>query len=553
MPLLQTDLIPPLDVLRRYPRHNNTIVDVLRSRASVQPNKEMLLFQGQSFTYAQVQAHVQRAASVLHAQGVRSGDRVGVMSLNHPTSVFMLLALASIGAIYVPVNPDYGVAEAQYVLSHAQVCGVVAAPSALATVKKAIETIQPAPWLLLNDASSADEARGLQNLPALMAQAAPYIADAAGATNDVSPESTCLFIYTSGTTGFPKGVMHAQKSLVIAGEGFVARMYLQPADRILCVLPMFHINAIFYSLSGTLAAGATLILEPRFSASTFWKTVKETGATEVNTIAAASAILMRRPRSEYVPGHALQKIYGAPFDNEVFRVFNNEFEVPVLIEGYGMSEIPGALNNPFMGPRKVLCMGPPSQHPDPAVKLADVKVVDDDGNELPNGQTGELTVRTPIVMQAYYRDEAQTKAAFRDGWFLTGDLAWKDDDGYFWFVARKKDIIRKRGENISGAELDRVIGNHPAVLEAAAIPVPSDLGEDDILVAVILQDGKTATPEDIAAWCRQHLAAIKVPRYVVFVPELPHTPTNRIAKFKMREDKTLLANATDLGSGGRAA
>ncbi len=547
MPLLQTDLISPLDVLRRYPAHNNTIVDMLRSRASVQPNKEMLLFQGQSFTYAQVQAHVQRAAAVLHTQGVRAGDRVGVMSLNHPTSVFMLLALASLGAIYVPVNPDYGATETQYVLSHAQVCGVVVAPTALATVKKAIENVQPAPWLLLNDTSSADEAHGLQNLPALMAQAAPHEANAA------APDSTCLFIYTSGTTGFPKGVMHAQKSLVIAGEGFVARMYLQPTDRILCVLPMFHINAIFYSLSGTLAAGATLILEPRFSASSFWITVKETGATEVNTIAAASAILMRRPRSEYVPGHALQKIYGAPFDNEVFRVFNNEFEVPVLIEGYGMSEIPGALNNPFMGPRKVLCMGPPSQHPDPAVKLADVKVVDDDGHELPNGQTGELTVRTPIVMQAYYRDEAQTKAAFRGDWFLTGDLAWKDDDGYFWFVARKKDIIRKRGENISGAELDRVIGNHPAVLEAAAIPVPSDLGEDDILVAVILQDGKTATPEDIAAWCRQHLAAIKVPRYVVFVASLPHTPTNRIAKFKMREDKSLLANARDLGAGGRAA
>ncbi len=542
MPLLQTDLIPPLDVLRRYPAHDNTIVDVLRSRASVQPNKEMLLFQGQSFTYAQVQAQVQRAAAVLHAQGVRAGDRVGVMSLNHPTSVFMLLALASLGAIYVPVNPDYGVKEAQYVLSHAQVCGVVAAPSALATVKQAIAAIEPAPWLLLNDASSADEANGLQNLPALMAQAEPMPAANAAA------DSTCLFIYTSGTTGFPKGVMHAQKSLVIAGEGFVARMYLQPTERLLCVLPMFHINAIFYSLSGTLAAGATLILEPRFSASSFWKTVKETGATEVNTIAAASAILMRRPRSEYVAGHALQKIYGAPFDNEVFRIFNNEFEVPVLIEGYGMSEIPGALNNPFMGPRKVLCMGPPSQHPDPAVKLADVKVVDDDGNELPNGQTGELTVRTPIVMQAYYRDEAQTKAAFRGEWFLTGDLAWKDDDGYFWFVARKKDIIRKRGENISGAELDRIIGNHPAVLQAAAIPTPSDLGEDDILVAVQLQEGKTATHEEIAAWCRQHLAAIKVPRYIVFVDSLPQTPTNRIAKFKMREDKTLLANAKDLAA-----
>jgi carnitine-CoA ligase len=312
------------------------------------------------------------------------------------------------------------------------------------------------------------------------------------------------------------------------------------------VLPMFHINAIFYSFSGSMAAGATLILEPKFSASNFWRVVKETGATEVNTIAAASAILMRRPRSEFVSGHHLQKIYGAPFDEEIFRVFNDEFEVPTLIEGYGMSEVPGALNNPFLGPHKVRSMGPPSKHPDPAISLAELKIADDDGNFLPAGQTGELVVKTPIVMKGYFRDEAQTKAAFRDGWFLTGDLAYVDDDGYFWFVARKKDIIRKRGENISGAELDRVIGNHPAVLESAAIPVPSDLGEDDILVAVILQDGKTATAEDIADWCRQHLAAIKVPRYVVFVDALPHTPTNRIAKFKMREDKSLLANAKDL-------
>ena len=549
-----SDLITPLDVLRLYPPHQGAMLSMLQSRASVLPHQEYLAFEGASYTYAQVLDSVYRTAAVLVQQGVKAGDRVGVMSSNHPSSVFLILALGQLGAIYVPVNPDYGMAEAKYVLEHAQVCGVVCAPAALPTVQAACAAILPAPWLLVNQAAGSV---GTANLPApaptqaptasptpvlsaLMALASPLT------TNVATPDRTCLFIYTSGTTGFPKGVMHSQRSLHTAGEGFVARMYLQPDDRVLCVLPMFHINAIFYSMAGSLAAGATLILERKFSASSFWKTVKDTGATTVNTIAAASAILMRRDRSEFVPGHALQKIYGAPFDEEIFRVFNDEFQVPILIEGYGMSEVPGALNNPFLGLRKVRSMGPPSKHPDPAIQLASLRICDDAGNFLQPGQTGELVVKTPIVMQGYYRDAAQTRAAFRDGWFLTGDLAWVDDDGYFWFVARKKDIIRKRGENISGAELDRIVGNHPAVLESAALPVPSDLGEDDILVAVMLRDGMQASAQDIAGWCRQHLAAIKVPRYVVFVDALPHTPTHRVAKFKMRDDKTLLARATDL-------
>jgi crotonobetaine/carnitine-CoA ligase len=369
------------------------------------------------------------------------------------------------------------------------------------------------------------------------------------APNDTAtPDAACVFIYTSGTTGVPKGVMHGQRALLLAGEGFVQRMYLQPEDRLLCILPMFHINALFYSLAGALAAGATLILLPRFSAHTFWRDVARTHATEANTIAAVSNILMRRPRSEFVPGHSLRKIYGAPFSAETYEVFAREFGVPTLIEGYGMSEIPGALNNPFEGPHKVGSMGKPSLHPDPRVQLAQLKIVDDEGRELPDGQTGELAVRTPLVMLGYYRDAEQTRAAFRDGWFLTGDLAWRDSDGYYWFVARKKDIIRKRGENISGAELDRVVESHPDVLQAAAIPVPDELGEDEILMAVALRAGATLSAQDVADWCRERLAAIKVPRYVVFVDALAQTPTHRVAKYKLREDVALIARATDLAS-----
>jgi len=532
-------MLTPLQVLRLYPAHDGTLASALAARVQVAGAREFLLYQGRSYSYAEVEAQALRTAAVLHARGVRAGMRVSVMSLNHPSTVFLLLALARLGAVMVPVNPDYGVNEARYVLEHAQVCGVVASPEALPTVQEALQGIDGAvPWVLLNA-----PAQGV-DLPVLEREAAVCGDPAPAAVHD--PQATCVFIYTSGTTGFPKGVMHAQQSLVMAGEGFVERMYLQPEDRLLCVLPMFHVNAIFYSFAGSLAAGAALILEPRFSASKFWQIVKETRATEVNTIAAAASILMRRSREEFVPGHALRKMYGAPFDEETYRIWQQEFGVTTLIEGYGMSEIPGALSNPFPGPHKVRSMGTPSRHPDPAVSLAQVRVTDDAGNTLPPREVGELVVHTPMVMRGYFRDEAQTGAAFRDGWFLTGDLAYTDEDGYFWFVARKKDIIRKRGENISGAELDRVVGNHPAVLEAAAIPVPADLGEDDILIAVVPRPGMQVSAQEIDAWCRQHLAPIKAPRYVTVVESLPHTPTHRVAKFKMREDKSLREKAVDL-------
>ncbi|APW38776.1 long-chain fatty acid--CoA ligase [Rhodoferax koreense] len=534
-------MLTPLETLKLYPPHAGTLASLLQSRAAVAGARECLVFQGRSLRYAEVLKQVERTAGVLARQGVGAGDRVGVMSHNHPSSVFVLCALAWLGATMVPVNPDYGVEEARYVLEHAQVAGVVCSPHALPTVTAACQAWPVAPWLWLNT-----PAEGV-DLPVLEALVAREDAPQPPPPS-TEADATCVFIYTSGTTGFPKGVMHSQRSLVMAGEGFVARMFLQPDDRLLCVLPLFHVNAIFYSFGGALAAGATLLLEPRFSASRFWQVVHETGATEVNTIAAASAILMRRPRSEFVPGHRLRKIYGAPFDAETYGVYQQEFGVPTLIEGYGMSEVPGALNNPFPGPHKVGSMGRPSLHPDPALSLAELRIMGDDGGFLGPGEIGELVVRTPIVMQGYFRDEAQTRAAFRDGWFLTGDLAQMDADGYFWFVARKKDIIRKRGENISGAELDRVVGQHPAVLEAAAIPVPSELGEDDILVAVVLRPGQVAAPQDIAQWCRERLAAIKVPRYVAIVDALPHTPTHRVAKFKMREDGRLRARAVDLGA-----
>jgi crotonobetaine/carnitine-CoA ligase len=512
----------PAEVLALYPPHDGSTFGLLDSRLAVGPARPLLWFAGRTWSWAELRDRALRAAQGLLAAGIGPGDRVAVMAPNCDRFVVTILALHRLGAILVPVNPEFGVEEARYVLEHAAVSGILAAPAALPTARRAAERIQP--WLRAID-QEWDGAAALPPLP--------------------DPDASCLIMYTSGTTGFPKGVMHSQRNFTTAGEGFVARLALQPDDRLLAVLPLFHINALFYSLGGSLAAGASLALAERFSASRFWPLVAESGATEVNIIAAIGSILAQRPRSEFVADHRLRKLYGAPLTREMVDTFHG-FGVPHVLEGYGMTEIPGVANQPFGVPAPLGSLGKPSLHPDPARRFAEMKVIDDDGAEVPTGATGELAVRTPIVMQGYYKEPEKTAEAFRDDWFLTGDLVRRDDAGWYWFVARKKDIIRRRGENISGAELDRVIGEHPAVAEAAAVAVPSPLGEDDILVAVVPRPGMTVTPAEIAAWCAERLAAIKRPRYVLITDALPHTPTHRVAKYRLKQDATLIARAVDL-------
>jgi crotonobetaine/carnitine-CoA ligase len=461
------------------------------------------------------------------------------MAPNSASYVVLFFALARVGAILVPINPDFGIEEAAYILTHADVSAVACTANTLPVVRAACGRVARRPWFVLLD-GSAESVPGFAEL--LDSTPAASLPDA------IDAEDIGLILYTSGTTGFPKGVMHSQRSFVLAGEAFVERMHLQPEDRLFVVLPFFHINALFYMLGGAAAAGASLLIVPKFSASAFWRTAADGGATAVNLVAAMGHILMRRPRSEFVSQHRLGKVSGAPITQEMVEVFQREFGVPVLIEGYGMTEVPVACSNPFSGPHKIGSIGRPARHPDHARRFVEMRVLDDHGNELPSGQVGELAVRTPTVMKGYYRDPEQTAEAFRDGWFLTGDLGRRDDEGYYYFVARKKDIIRRRGENISGAEIDRVVGSHPKVVEAAAVAVPAELGEDEVLVAVVPKPGAELRPEEIVAWCAEHLAPIKRPRYLAFVDSLPHTPTHRVAKFKLRQDKTLLDRAVDTSS-----
>lgn len=529
----QYNLVLPEDVVAAYPPHSYTLPSLLASRVSVMPDKPFIMFGGQSTTYQEFAVGVNQAARWLVAQGVTEGQRVAIFSENHPATVTLLFALAHVGAIMVPINPTFGVAEARYVLQHAAVQGVVCAPGNIDVARQACVGMQTEPWLVTNEVQEGcfylqDEINRVSGpIPPVVA----------------TPEATCLFIYTSGTTGSPKGAMHSQQGYVVTAEAFVVRMFFQSEDRVMCVLPLFHINALFYSVGGALAAGATLVLERRFSARNFWLSAKKSGATTVNLIGAAASILSKRDRSEFHNDHKLTKAFIAPLDHGLATTFKEEFNVPVLIECYGMTEIPGVVSNPFVGPHKIGSMGVVCRHLAPHLPQPEVRIVDEDFQDVATGQPGELLVRTPTIMKGYYSEPERTERAFHDGWFMTGDIVWRDEDDYLWFVARQKDIIRRRGENISAAELDRVISAHPSVLEAATIGVPAELGEEDILAVVVLRPGKTTSRGEIEAWVGQNLSAAKTPQYVVFVDKLPKTPTQRVEKFKLKQNLELLARA----------
>lgn len=528
----------PLEVLRGYPAHDHTLDGLLRSRCAVRADQPMLLEGGHALSWQAFAEQADALATALHSRGIGAGDRVAIAARNGSGHVRLLFALARLGAVLVPLNPELGVRELRYALTHADVSAVVVETAVLDKVQQAVEEHPRHPWLVLVDAAPAHP---FPDLDALMASAV-------GAPLPALPSADlpCAMIFTSGTTGFPKGVMHSQRSLLLVGEANMARMRLQPDDRLLVVLPFFHINALFYSLGGMLASGCTLVLVERFSASRFWHTVADTGTTAVNIIEAMGTILKSRDRAEYRPDHRLRVAYGVRQNAQA--AFREEFGVPHLLTGFGMSEIPGVTCNPYGEPAKPGSMGVLAQHPDPQQLWAECRIVDDQGRDLGPDQVGELWVRTPVAMLGYFRDPEQTAAAFHEGWLKTGDMVRRDADGWFFYASRKKDIIRRRGENIAGAELDMVVGGHPAVYETAAIAVPSELGEDEILAAVVLKPGEQLEASAIADWCRDRLAPHKVPRYVAFVDALPHTPTHKIAKALMRQDASLLARAVDLAA-----
>lgn len=512
-------LMSSLAVIRSFPPYKMTLSGLLESRCSAQRDQDFLFFETiRKHTWLEFYEWTATLSAKLALKKLKRGDRVLIAAPNSDLLLALNFALADMGATFVPVNPELREEDYLYLLKKTEPKIVFVAENLV----RMFSELQKTSKLAFAIASLADPDLALRQPGARL----QHLGD---------EDDTALILFTSGTTGFPKGAMHSQKNAVVAGEAFVERMLLHPADRLLCILPFFHINALFYSIMGAVAAGASLIVTEKFSASKFWNLAADLQATEVNIIAAIGKILAQRDRREFRADHRLRKVYGAPVSREIEKLFREEFLIPTVIEGYGMTEIPGAINNRIGVQVKVGTMGVAALHADHSRPFTQLKIVDDEEREVGEGAEGELLVKTPILMQGYYRDAEQTQSSFTaDGWFKTGDLVKKDADGFYVFVARKKDIIRKRGENISGAEIDRVVEQCPGVKEAATIGVPSDMGEEELLVAYVPHPDLKISDRDVYDWCLSKLAKVKVPRFYIQMDALPHTPTARVAKHKVK-------------------
>ncbi|MDQ2916048.1 MAG: AMP-binding protein [Pseudomonadota bacterium] len=531
-------------MLELYPEHDYTLYGLLESRSAGDGDRPFLLWGRRILSWAGFRKQVDEVSAQFVDVGVRKGDRVAIAAENGKPYLVAVFALAKIGAIVVPINYDLGVEEVAYIVEHAGVSGVLGSAGQMETLRNACARKAPAPWFATMDHDAIEIG---------VPDRVPWHAMPASVETmrtQARADDTWVILYTSGTTGFPKGVMHSQRAFVLVGEAFVERMHLQPGDRMLCVLPLFHINALFYSLGGALAAGTSLIIVRRFSASRFWQIAADTRATQVNIIAAVGHILARRSRDEFRPDHCLVKVYGAPISAEIRSTFQERFHIPKLIEGYGLTEAPGVCSLPFLEAPRIGSMGRAARHPTLSEPFAEMRLVDDTGNDIAVGSTGELLVRTPAIMQGYYRDSRQTAESFYQNWFRTGDLVNSDADGFYYFRGRKKDIIRRRGENIAAAEVERIIRLNPLVQDVAVIGTAAELGEEDVVAIVLPTRDARIEEADIARWCRDRLADYKVPRYVALVAELPYTPSHRVAKHRLKLDPSLLSRAVDVGDVG---
>jgi crotonobetaine/carnitine-CoA ligase len=505
-----------------------TIPDLLADAVGAAADQPWLFHGDAVFTYGEAHRRIGTAAARLADLGVGRGDLVLVPMRNTPHHLFLWLGLMQLGAILVAANPSAGETELDGLVRQTNPRLVVTDGDLRPAIEGTQAPARPWPPIALVDVL----------LPGGIDADPP---DVPGP----GPDDPAVLIPTSGTTGRSKLVTQTHRAYVMAGEGFPWWMELTAHDRLMTSLPLFHINAPAYSVLGSVAARAGLVLLPRFSPRTFLDDARRFGATEFNAIGAMLEMLMRQPERPDDADSPLRSAYSGPAPPrarhlEIERRFGLR-----LVCGYAMSETPYGTIWP-RGTRPYGTLGALRQHPTRG-RVNEGRVRRDDA-PVPPGEVGELELRNPAVMLGYWGMPEETARVLRpDGWLRTGDLVVENPDGTYTFVGREKEIIRRRGENLSPAEVEEALATHPHVMEVAVVGVPSDLTEEEVKAFVVLTPpghGTVPAPEPppdapaMHAWAAARLARYKVPRYIEFVPDLPHTPTGRLAKHRLPRDRT---------------
>jgi crotonobetaine/carnitine-CoA ligase len=503
-----------------------TLGEVLARRAAEHPHRPFLTFAGETYAYGEIDALATRVAASLARLGVGHGDRVMLMVPNSPAFVLTMFGVARLGAVEVPINTAYKGDLLRYVLGDSGPRALVVHAQWLDRVLPLLEAAASLEVLAVDGGEpppASELPPGVRALPfrALLEDAGAFAAPPVDRTD------LGAIMYTSGTTGPSKGVQVTHAHQVLYGYDWATAVDFGGDDVLFGPLPLFHALARTLGVVPTLLHGAHMAIEERFSATRFWAQARAADATIVHGIFGMVPILLGQPPSADDRRHRIRTFYIGP--SKLTRPFRERFGIHI-VEVFGATETGIVTRTPYGEYREGSC-GRPNDD------TFEVRIVDDRDQPVAVGETGEIVVRPKVpwaLMTGYYGKPEATVEAFRNLWFHTGDFGREDEDGYVFFVDRKKDAIRRRGENISSSEVESAVNAHPAVLESAAIAVPSPLTEDEVKVCVVLQPGARLEPAELIRFLDERLPYFAVPRYVEVLPALPKTPNEKVRKVELR-------------------
>jgi carnitine-CoA ligase len=506
------------------PLEKRVLGPILAEKAHTEGDRPYMTVGGRTYSFAETDRLVRQLGRGMQQAGVRKQDLVGMLLPNCAEFVLSWYACCVIGAVMVPINTTYTGYMLDYILKDSGTRGLIVdrnlAPQ-LAGVPQ--ESLAKLDWVAIvggtNDLSLPDGPGRYLDYNDMLIESRD------------DPEMPCTFhdlhsvMYTSGTTGPSKGVMLPNGHFFSSTMTFMRALGINRDDVLFTPLPLFHGLASRLGVLPALMVGAHVVIAEKFSASQFWKQVIDCGATIGHTIFTIPPILKAQPPSPLDRAHKLRAMYNASTDPE----FEERFNVR-LVEAYGLTETGLTIYTHWPERRQDSCG---KAHED-----WDIEVIDDNGLPVPIGAIGELVCRPrlpSIMMDGYLNKPEETLRTTKNLWFHCGDYVRRDADGYFYFSGRKKERIRRRGENISGFEVERIIGMHPDISEVAAVAYPAEAGEDDIRCVIIQRGGAALAPAELMDWLQPRMPFFMLPRYIEFVDELPRTPSAKVEKYKLVE------------------
>lgn len=506
----------------------------LHHTASLLGNKPAYFFMDEASTYAELDAAVTKFASGLEKLGVEKGDHIALLLGNSPHFVISLYGALRLGATVIPINPIYTADEIGYILHNGDVKVVVGLDMMLPLAEKMHLNLPKVEHFVIAETGQSqmtEEEKSQLSIGPKMKSFTQIVAsgDLGFSGSTLDDDDVAIILYTSGTTGKPKGAMLTHKNLYSNAKDVSDYLKMNEEDRVITALPMFHVFCLTVALNAPLMNGATLLIVPKFSPAEVFRIAREYDASVFAGVPTMYNFLFQYPEGNPDDLKSLRLCIsgGASLPVALLQNFERKFNVRIS-EGYGLSEAsPVTCFNPLDRPRKPGSIGT-------SIMNVENKVVNEMGEEVAPGEVGELIVRGPNVMAGYYKMPEETAATIKDGWLYTGDLARMDEDGYFYIVDRKKDLILVGGYNVYPREVEEVLYNHPDVVEVAVLGVP-DANFGEAVMCYVVSKNPDLTEEQLMEYSRKHLAKYKVPNAIEFLEELPKNTTGKILRRALKK------------------